>query len=145
MPSIPLTLDEFRASFPVFKRDSPRFSSAFTDEEEAAYEAFFNVLKTSFDTTWFSYSPESEKYVLGLYIAHVSWVYFLPTHGKIPQILFGDQSGASTSEGQISVSYSRISYREFLSDVYLSFSSYGALLAHFIRKDGGVRMLVTHS
>ncbi len=137
------TLENFRLDFPEFSKDNPRFQSPLTTAEETAFERFITRTAETFNLEPFdSYSTDTQSYILHLYIAHVAELSFLPRHGKIPQMVFGDQSSASVSEGAFSATYNRINYDEFMTDPYLSITAYGSELAHYIRKSLGFKGFV---
>ena len=135
-----------------FFENLPEFNKYFTGNDDKR-SAFNRWLSITVQLNSFAFiannfpGPDSEgaadprKYLQSLLIAHFALLSWLPLNGLSPAIIQGDQASQSSGEGRISVSYSRISYSEFLSDPYLGMTAYGAQYAYYLR-NAQVCMLV---
>ena len=126
-----LTYDQFivhRPEFSKYELDATQL---------AAFRAWIPIISKTFDPASAGEDDDVQTYAWTLYVAHIALLTWLPRNGLAPAIVLGDNSSQNASEGKISVSYSRISYSDFLLDPYLSLTQYGGELAFLIRSNAG--------
>ena len=113
-----------------------------TDTKRTAFKKWISIISKNFDPSLAGDDTETRVYAHSLYVAHLARLNWLPNNGLVPAIVLGDNTSQNASEGSVSVSYSRISYSEFLTDPYLSLTSYGSQLAYILRANAGVSITV---
>ena len=133
-------------SYEVFLENLPEFKKHEEKMTPSLIKAFSRWVEMisgeGFDASKASDTDEGRIYAQCLYVAHVARLNWLPRNEIVPAILIGDGASQGGSEGGVSFSFSRIAYSAFLTDPYLSLTSYGSELAHMLRSKGGIAISV---
>lgn len=130
-----ITIEKLRALQPIFAKNNPSFLRAYSDsDDEPRLAAWLPVALGEFPLHRFEDDAEATiEYAQSLWLAHLAELWLFPRWGLLPPRITGDQPSASLSEGSVSVSWQRQSYREFMAPVQLAYTNAGSELAEMLR------------